>query len=167
VFLAEPLPTSACPAVPNPSGRGCGTSPRSPRQPGSHPERAGFLVQRSSGLLDAPCSFLRREFPAPRLRTPCLPTPSQCPPNGSAWVHEIKHDGYRLIARRDGNRVRLLHAPGLRLERQVSLDCRIAPVSPGPVHHRGRGSGLGGEPVGAQTSLSSDKTSMYVANRWQ
>jgi bifunctional non-homologous end joining protein LigD len=26
---------------------------------------------------------------------------------GSAWVHEIKHDGYRLIARRDGNRVRL------------------------------------------------------------
>ena len=38
---------------------------------------------------------------------PCLPIPSQKPPSGSAWVHEIKHDGYRLIARRDGNRVRL------------------------------------------------------------
>jgi bifunctional non-homologous end joining protein LigD len=38
---------------------------------------------------------------------PCLPTPSQKPPGGSPWVHEIKHDGYRLIARRDGNRVRL------------------------------------------------------------
>jgi bifunctional non-homologous end joining protein LigD len=38
---------------------------------------------------------------------PCLPSPSQLPPSGSAWVHEIKHDGYRLIARRDGNRVRL------------------------------------------------------------
>ena len=36
---------------------------------------------------------------------PCLPSPSQSPPRGSAWVHEIKHDGYRLIARRDGNRV--------------------------------------------------------------
>ena len=43
----------------------------------------------------------------PRLHTPCLPTPSEKPPSGSAWVHEIKHDGYRLIARRDGNRVRL------------------------------------------------------------
>ena len=48
------------------------------------------------------------ENPAsPRLHTPCLPTPSEKPPSGSAWVHEIKHDGYRLIARRDGNRVRL------------------------------------------------------------
>jgi bifunctional non-homologous end joining protein LigD len=28
-------------------------------------------------------------------------------PTGSEWVHEIKHDGYRLIVRRDGNRVRL------------------------------------------------------------
>jgi bifunctional non-homologous end joining protein LigD len=39
------------------------------------------------------------------VRKPCLPSPS--PPSGSAWVHEIKHDGYRLIARRDGKRVRL------------------------------------------------------------
>ena len=48
----------------------------------------------------------------PRLIPPCLPTPSQKPPNGSAWVHEIKHDGYRLIARRDGNRVRLFTRRG-------------------------------------------------------
>ena len=44
---------------------------------------------------------------APGLHPPCLPSPSQKPPSGSAWVHEIKHDGYRLIARRDGGRVRL------------------------------------------------------------
>ena len=46
--------------------------------------------------------------PAPRLHTPpaCRSHPSK-PPSGSTWVHEIKHDGYRLIARRDGNRVRL------------------------------------------------------------
>jgi bifunctional non-homologous end joining protein LigD len=48
---------------------------------------------------------------------PCLPSPSHKPPSGSAWVHEIKFDGYRLIARRDGKRVRALHSPGLRLER--------------------------------------------------
>jgi bifunctional non-homologous end joining protein LigD len=36
-----------------------------------------------------------------------IATPSLKAPSGSAWVHEIKHDGYRLIARRDGNRVRL------------------------------------------------------------
>jgi ATP dependent DNA ligase domain len=29
------------------------------------------------------------------------------PPSGADWVHEIKHDGYRLIVRRDGPAVRL------------------------------------------------------------
>jgi bifunctional non-homologous end joining protein LigD len=29
------------------------------------------------------------------------------PPSGADWVHEIKHDGYRLIVRRDGPIVRL------------------------------------------------------------
>jgi len=38
---------------------------------------------------------------------PCLPTASKHAPTGSEWVHEIKHDGYRLIVRRDGDRVRL------------------------------------------------------------
>jgi len=28
-------------------------------------------------------------------------------PSGAGWVHEIKHDGYRMIVRRDGDRVRL------------------------------------------------------------
>ena len=27
-------------------------------------------------------------------------------PSGPLWVHEIKHDGYRLMVRRDGLRVR-------------------------------------------------------------
>ena len=35
---------------------------------------------------------------------PCLP--SMRPPSGSLWVHEIKHDGYRLMVRRDGLSVR-------------------------------------------------------------
>jgi bifunctional non-homologous end joining protein LigD len=28
------------------------------------------------------------------------------PPSGPLWVHEIKHDGYRLMVRQDGARVR-------------------------------------------------------------
>ena len=37
---------------------------------------------------------------------PCLPSKVARPPSGPLWVHEIKHDGYRLIMRRDGARVR-------------------------------------------------------------
>jgi ATP-dependent DNA ligase len=29
------------------------------------------------------------------------------PPSGPDWVHEIKHDGYRMIVRRDGAVARL------------------------------------------------------------
>ena len=32
---------------------------------------------------------------------PCTPSPGEQPPTGPDWVHEIKHDGYRLMARRD------------------------------------------------------------------
>jgi len=43
---------------------------------------------------------------------PCLPSPSMRVPIGPGWVHEIKHDGYRLIVRRQGNRVRLFTRRG-------------------------------------------------------
>ena len=32
---------------------------------------------------------------------PCLPSLADRPPSGANWIHEIKHDGYRLMARRD------------------------------------------------------------------
>jgi bifunctional non-homologous end joining protein LigD len=38
---------------------------------------------------------------------PAQPVKASKPPAGTAWVHEIKHDGYRLIVRRDGPTVRL------------------------------------------------------------
>ena len=38
---------------------------------------------------------------------PCIPSLAFKPPAGPGWVHEIKHDGYRLIVRRDGDTVRL------------------------------------------------------------
>jgi ATP-dependent DNA ligase len=38
---------------------------------------------------------------------PAQPIRASKPPPGPDWVHEIKHDGYRLIVRRDGPTVRL------------------------------------------------------------
>jgi bifunctional non-homologous end joining protein LigD len=43
---------------------------------------------------------------------PCLPTKTDKLPSGSQWLHEIKHDGFRIIARKDGDRVRLYSRPG-------------------------------------------------------
>ena len=36
---------------------------------------------------------------------PCLPVRAPEPPERGRWIHEIKHDGYRLLARRVGERV--------------------------------------------------------------
>jgi bifunctional non-homologous end joining protein LigD len=38
---------------------------------------------------------------------PAQPVLASKPPFGADWVHEIKHDGYRLIVRRDSATVRL------------------------------------------------------------
>jgi ATP-dependent DNA ligase len=43
---------------------------------------------------------------------PCLPTTAPQPPSGEPWLHEIKHDGFRVIARKNGKRVRLYSRPG-------------------------------------------------------
>src|SRR5258705_12625290 len=42
----------------------------------------------------------------------CLPTRGTRVPAGPEWLHEIKHDGYRLIVHRDGARVRLFTRNG-------------------------------------------------------
>ena len=45
---------------------------------------------------------------------PCLPSSAECPPSDPNWIYEIKHDGYRLMARRDliGIGIRLLTRNG-------------------------------------------------------
>jgi bifunctional non-homologous end joining protein LigD len=43
---------------------------------------------------------------------PCRPSRAPRPPSGPDWVHEIKHDGFRLMVRREGSRVRLFTRGG-------------------------------------------------------
>ena len=43
---------------------------------------------------------------------PCIPTRGAKVPAGPDWIHEIKHDGYRLIVQRDGARARLFTRNG-------------------------------------------------------
>ena len=43
---------------------------------------------------------------------PCIPTKAAKVPHRPEWLHEIKHDGYRLIVQREGKRVRLFTRNG-------------------------------------------------------
>jgi ATP-dependent DNA ligase len=38
---------------------------------------------------------------------PCQPALADRPPSGPGWLPEIKFDGYRVVARKDGEQVRL------------------------------------------------------------
>ena len=63
------------------------------------PRLAAMLIERMRKRLAADrASFIE----------PCLPSPTDKPPSGFNWVHEIKHDGFRLMARRDPVGIRLI-----------------------------------------------------------
>src|SRR5260370_40672862 len=49
----------------------------------------------------------------PRWIAPQLCELVKQPPEGERWVHEIKYDGYRMHARIEGGRARLLTRTGL------------------------------------------------------
>jgi bifunctional non-homologous end joining protein LigD len=43
---------------------------------------------------------------------PCIPTRGTKVPAGGDWLHEVKHEGFRMIVQRDGDRVRLFTRNG-------------------------------------------------------
>jgi bifunctional non-homologous end joining protein LigD len=57
-------------------------------------------------------SLRERVRPGLGIIEPCLPSPAKAPPSGPGWIHEIKHDGFRIMARRDGAAVRLITRHG-------------------------------------------------------
>jgi ATP-dependent DNA ligase len=52
-------------------------------------------------------------MPSPRWIEPQLRKLATKAPSGAQWVHEIKFDGYRMAARIEGGRVKLLTRSGL------------------------------------------------------
>ena len=58
-----------------------------------------------------PAATRRRDLTLPKgFIPPCLPMTAPLPPSGPLWLHEIKHEGVRIIARKNGKRV-VLYGP--------------------------------------------------------
>ena len=77
-----------------------------------HPSLGPHCLRRGDSLgrhfYQKPAMSLReRTRPGLGIIEPCLPSPAKAPPSGPGWLHEIKHDGFRIMARRDGKDVRL------------------------------------------------------------
>ena len=56
--------------------------------------------------------MLLRRVAFPAFCEPCLPSPAAKLPAGAGWLHEIKHDGFRMLVRRDTTGVRLFTRNG-------------------------------------------------------
>src|SRR5262252_9333296 len=59
-------------------------------------------------------SLRERTRPGFGIIEPCLPSPAKAPPSGAGWLHEIKHDGFRILAdylSDNGNRSRICFLP--------------------------------------------------------
>ena len=64
---------------------------------------------------------------------PCEPALADRPLSDPGWLHDIKFDGYPVIARKDGDRVRLRarttsddrrHSPASAMRRRVGINSR-------------------------------------------
>jgi ATP-dependent DNA ligase len=84
--------------------------------------------------------MLQRTLPAGFI-APCLPTKTDTLPSGGLWIHEIKHDGFRIIARKDGERVTLYSRPG------NDFTQRFPPIARALTHLRCRSCIIDGEAV--------------------
>jgi bifunctional non-homologous end joining protein LigD len=57
-------------------------------------------------LWRTPSARFWRNLPAGFIQ-PCQPTRVANPPVGPGWLHEVKHDGFRILARKQGERVEM------------------------------------------------------------
>ena len=74
-----------------------------------------------------------RKAPAPAVIEPMLATLTEKPPEGARWLHEVKLDGYRIMARIGAGRVRLMTRNGLdwtgKLGPEIAAALKALPVS--------------------------------------
>jgi bifunctional non-homologous end joining protein LigD len=69
----------------------------------------------------------------------CVPTRGTEVPAGPDWIHEIKHDGYRMMIVRDGDRVRLISRNGADLTNRYPWIVEAALKNRQKHRRRGRG----------------------------
>ncbi len=70
--------------------------------------KARAAVRRRAVLPDIAKIKGARRGLLPSFLEPSLACPCEKPPSGPQWIHEIKHDGYRIQARIDGGAIKLL-----------------------------------------------------------
>ncbi len=78
-----------------------------------HAARAGVVKARKGAIPDVGKVRGAKKRLLPVFLEPSLASLCARPPSGPKWVHEIKHDGYRIQARIDGGKVKLLTRTGL------------------------------------------------------
>jgi ATP-dependent DNA ligase len=62
-----------------------------------------WRVRNSRGRpINAPAAFIH----------PCQPIVAKQPPSGPGWVHELKHDGYRQISKKETSQIILVAKSG-------------------------------------------------------
>jgi bifunctional non-homologous end joining protein LigD len=115
---SSPRATPTSQRAPSARGEGRGEGPRhtptSAQDPAPHPSPLPASGDRGPGargkrprIKGAKPGFL------PAFVEPQLASPTAAPPAGAGWVHEVKFDGYRLMARIDRGRVKLFTRKGL------------------------------------------------------
>lgn len=86
---------------------------RTPRRTGRTPTAAPPEISRIKGA---------KQAALPRFIEPMLATLATAPPEGKRWIHEIKFDGYRLQARVEAGRVKLLTRSSLDWTKKFGRD---------------------------------------------
>ncbi|HZX87400.1 MAG TPA: non-homologous end-joining DNA ligase, partial [Reyranella sp.] len=69
--------------------------------------------RRRKTSVDAAAVAKAKKAAMPGFIEPTLPTATETAPSGGGWLHEIKHDGYRLQAHLENGRVKLFSRQGL------------------------------------------------------
>ena len=87
----------------------------------------GAPTHRATAAFSSPLlRFLPKEI-QPTFLKPQLAQESLVPPEGDAWIHELKLDGYRMQARKEGTKVQMLTRSGLDwTERIPSIAAAVA-----------------------------------------
>jgi bifunctional non-homologous end joining protein LigD len=78
-----------------------------------HAARAGVVKARKAAIPDVGKVRGAKKRLLPVFLEPSLASVCARPPSGPKWVHEIKHDGYRIQARIDAGKIKLLTRTGL------------------------------------------------------